>query len=93
MIAQNRYLKGERSFPVDYLRKDGDRKRAEAEQVKEKIYRRNLLKNVVMRMIIAIVERKNRPSLGEVMAVYRKKKHEPNAKEQFQEKLRKLYGD
>ena len=55
--------------------------------------RRNLLKNVVMRIIVEIRERKNRPKLEEVMAVYRKQKDEPNAKEKFQEKFIKLYAN
>jgi len=51
------------------------------------------MKNVVMRIVEEIRERKKRPKLEEVMAVYRKQKHEPNAKESFQEKFIKLYGN
>ncbi len=91
MIAQNRYLKGERSYPVDYFK--DDRKEKETPEMFEERVRRNLLKNVVMRIIVEIRERKNRPKLEEVMAVYRKQKDEPNAKEKFQEKFIKLYAN
>ena len=81
MIAQNRYLKGERSYPADYLK--DDRKEKETPEIFEERVRRNLLKNVVMRIVVEIRERKNRPKLEEVMAVYRKQKHEPDAKIKF----------
>jgi len=90
LIAQNRYLKGERSFPVDYIRMDLKIKNTVAEQAA--LFRKNLLKNVVMRLVVEGRERKKRPKLGEVLSVYRRKKHEPNAKEAFQEKFIKLYG-
>lgn len=54
--------------------------------------RRNLLKNVVMRIVIEARERKRRPKLGEVIGVYRRHKNEPDAKERFQEKFIKLYA-
>ena len=41
------------------------------------------LKNVVMRIVIEIRERKKRPKLSDFMEVYRTKKAEPNAKERF----------
>ena len=81
LIAQNRLLKAEKTYPVDYLRKD--LKDDEDQAYQDAIYRRNLLKNVVMRIVVEIWERKKRPKLGDVMKVYRSKKHEPNAKEQF----------
>ena len=46
-----------------------------------------------MRIVVDIRERANKPSLSEVIKLYRSKKHEPNAKEHFQEKFVKLYGD
>ena len=55
--------------------------------------RRNLLKNTVMRIVLAVRERKKRPKLSEVMKVWREQKHLDNAKEQFQEKFRKLYAN
>ena len=42
----------------------------------EATIRKNLLKNVVMRLVLAVRERKKRPKLNEVMAVYRKQRHE-----------------
>ena len=43
--------------------------------------RRNLLKNTVMRIVLAVRERKKRPKLSEVMNVWRDQKHLDNAKE------------
>lgn len=57
------------------------------------ITRKNLLKNVAMRIVEEARERKKRPKLSEVMDIYRAKKHEPGAKELFQEKFIKLYGN
>ncbi len=42
-------------------------------------YRENSLKNVVMRIIIEIRERKKRPKLADFIAVYREKKNEAGA--------------
>lgn len=36
-----------------------------------------------MRIIIEIRERKKKPKLSDFLNVYREKKHEPNAKEEF----------
>ena len=41
--------------------------------------RENALKNVVMRIIIEIRERKKRPKLSDFIAVYREKKQEAGA--------------
>jgi len=59
----------------------------------ERTARRNLLKNVVMRVVMKVREDKKRPKLGDVLAIYREKKNEPGAKELFQEKFIKLYGN
>lgn len=59
----------------------------------ERTARRNLLKNVVMRIVMKVREDKKRPKLGDVLAIYRTKKYEPGAKELFQEKFIKLYGN
>lgn len=45
-----------------------------------------------MRIILEIRERKRRPKLSDFMGLYRKKKHLPNAKEDFQKKFLLLYG-
>lgn len=47
----------------------------------EMVQRELIFKNVVMRIIIDIRERKKRPKLSDFMAVYMTKKDEPNAKE------------
>lgn len=89
-------MKGERSFPVDYIKFDPKTKE-ETSELLEKTSRRNLFKNVVLRIIMGVRERKKRPSLQEVMSVYRKQKADnPNAvdvKEKFQEKFIKLYSN
>lgn len=46
-----------------------------------------------MRIVNEARERKRRPKLGEVISVYRRNKHQPGAKEKFQEKFRKLYSN
>ena len=51
--------------------------------VDKRYMRQNILKNTIMRIIIEIRERKNRPKLSDFLAVYRMKKDEPNAKEEF----------
>ena len=61
-------------------------------------YRENCLKNVIMRIIIEIRERKKRPKLADFIAVYREKKNEAGAsqsmvKAEFQNKFRMLYGE
>jgi len=43
------------------------------------LYRRNILKNVVYRIIIKIRDIKKRPKLGDVLAAFNDKKN-PNAK-------------
>ena len=91
-LAYNRYLKAERSYPLDYLIKYPN-KQGYIQEDLAKIYRKNLLKNVTMRIVNEIRERKKRPKLSEVMDIYRARKDEPDAKEKFQEKFIKLYGD
>ena len=64
----------------------------------EQVNRENALKNVVMRIIIEIRERKKRPNLADFIAIYREKKNEPGAskdavKKEFQNKFKMLYGD
>lgn len=58
----------------------------------ESVERGLSIKNVVMRMIVDIRERKKRPKLSDFMAVYRTKQNEPGAKEQFQKKFTMLYS-
>ena len=85
-------MKAERSYPVDYLKYEPKDK----ETPLEKTFRRNLLKNVVMRIVLSVRERKKQPKLSEVMDVWRKQKANSDdaadAKEKFQEKFIKLYS-
>ena len=77
LIYQNKILKQEKKFPCDYVMKLS---RIEDQSVSDgQAARENSLKNVVMRIIIEIRERKNRPKLSDFIAVYREKKAEQGA--------------
>ena len=89
LYFQNRILKQERKFPLDYIMKVPRTIGAVSEDMAS---RENSLKNVVMNIIIQIRERKKRPKLSDFMAVYKTKRDEPNAKELFQKKFRMLYS-
>ena len=55
MIAQNRYLKAGFSYPIDYIKVESAQttaSKAIAEKIKQKALRRNLFKNVIMRIVI-----------------------------------------
>lgn len=54
--------------------------------------RENALKNVVMRIVIEIRDRKKKPKLRDFIALYRSKKDQPGAKEEFQKKFKLLYS-
>ena len=91
-LAYNRYLKAERSYPLDYLMKFPNKGTYEEEDI-DRIQRKNLLKNVTLRIINDIRERKKRPSLKDLVYQYELRKDQPNAKEMFQNWLMKLYGE
>lgn len=55
-------------------------------------HREIMFKNVVMRIVIDIRDRKKKPKLSDFLNVYRKKKDQPNAKEEFQKKFLLLYA-
>jgi len=68
---QNRILKQEKKFPLDYIMQVPK----QIDQVDEEQARReNVLKNVVMRIVIEIRERKKRPNLSSFLKVYKEKK-------------------
>ena len=54
----------------------------------EKTNRRNLLKNVVMRLVSQIRQRKKLPKLGEIMEIYRKKRAENFGENLFEAKMK-----
>lgn len=74
LILQNKYLKKNQKYPCDYIvhmpRHMMQDTNAEA------LYRTNCLKNVVMRIIAEIREKKKRPKLSDFIACYRGKKNE-----------------
>ena len=102
LIAQNRFLKSDRPYPVDYLKIDPNQENIEQTlsdyQLQKKTYVKNLYKNCVMRIIVENRERNNRPKLGEVIDVYLSRKNETpeekvdDLKKQFRDKLTKLYS-
>ena len=94
LIYQNKILKQERKFPCDYVM----RVPRTIQMNDDMAYRQNGLKNVVMRIIIDIRNRKNKPKLTHFIQVYREKKRESGAskaaiKAEFQNKFRMLYGE
>ena len=71
LAFQNRILKQEKKFPLDYIMQVPKAiERVDEEQAK----RENVLKNVVMRIVIDIRERKKRPKLSDFLKVYKEKK-------------------
>lgn len=90
LYYQNKILKQEKKFPLDYIMKIP--KTIGGTITDEMATRENHLKNVVMNIVIQIRERKKRPKLSDFMAVYKLKKDEPNAKELFQKKFMMLYS-
>ena len=48
------------------------------------------LKNVVMRIIIEIRERKKRPKLSDFLKVYKSRQNEKDAKDRFKKKFQML---
>ena len=50
------------------------------------------LKNVVMRIIIEIRERKKRPKLSDFLKVYKSRQNEKDAKDRFKKKFQMLYA-
>ena len=73
LIYQNKILKQERKFPCDYVL---HMPRNLIRMTEEQCYRENALKNVIMRIVIEIRERKKRPNLSDFVAIYREKKNE-----------------
>ena len=55
-------------------------------------FRENRFKNVVMRIVIEIRDRKKKPKLSDFLKVYKAKKDQPNAKAEFQKKFMLLYS-
>lgn len=93
LIYQNKILKQERKFPCDYVM----RLPKHMNCTDAMSFRENCLKNVVMRIVIEIRERKKRPKLSDFIEVYREKKSQQGAdavsiKQEFQNKFRMLYG-
>lgn len=86
LIYQNKILKQERKFPCDYVMKEP--KIFPGQVNLAQIQRENALKNVVMRIIIEIRERKKRPKLSDFIEVYRKKKELEGADDESAAKIK-----
>lgn len=61
------------------------------------MYRQNCLKNVVMRIVLEIRDRRKRPKLSDFINIYKEKKNEAGAsksmvKAEFSSKFKMLYG-
>ena len=68
LYYQNKILKQEKKFPLDYIMKIP---KTIGTLTDETASRENALKNVVMNIVIQIRERKKRPKLSDFMAVYK----------------------
>ena len=86
LYFQNRILKQEKKFSLDYIVKMPKSKVPD-----DVIDRENRLKNICMNFVIDIRDRKKRPKLSDFMAVYKSQKNEPDAKVKFQKKMKMLY--
>ena len=82
LIYQNKILKLERKYPCDYVARYPKYLRPNPPSDAAN-NRNNALKNVIMRIIINIRDRRKRPKLSDFIAVYREKKNE-------KEKLQRL---
>ena len=97
LIYQNKILKLERKYPCDYVARYPKYLRPNPPSDAAN-NRNNALKNVIMRVIINIRDRRKRPKLSDFIAVYREKKNEKdadamNVKREFQNKFHMLYGE
>lgn len=97
LIYQNKILKLERKYPCDYVARYPKYLRPNPPSDAAN-NRNNALKNVIMRIIINIRDRRKRPKLSDFIAVYREKKNEKdadamNVKREFQNKFHMLYGE
>lgn len=93
LAYQNKILKQEKKFPLDYIMKIPEA----IESISlEMALRENKLKNVAMRVIIDIRERRRKPKLRDFIQKYKEKLAETpdkrGAKEEFQRKFKLLYG-
>ena len=70
-------MKIDRKYPCDYVAHYP--KFVRSSYSDEQAYRNNTIKNVVMRMVVNIRERRKRPKLSDFIAVYREKKNEKDA--------------
>jgi hypothetical protein len=83
---QNRILKQAQTYPLDYIMRV-------PHQTDDEIFRlENQIKNVVMRIVIEIRERKKKPKLKDFIQLYKTKKNIKGSKEEFQKKFKLLYS-
>ena len=79
----------EKRYPLDYIMRVPQR----IEQIDDDaVHRQNQLKNVVMRIIIDIRDRKKKPKLKDFLQLYRTKKNTAGSKEEYRKKFYLLYG-
>lgn len=82
-------LRQEKKYPLDYIMQVPSTV-STLDDAQER--RENRFKNVVMRIVIDIRDRKKKPKLSDFLKVYRTKKSEPTAKVEFQRKFLLLYA-
>ena len=91
LIYQNKILKQERKYPLDYITKyvntrDDENERAQRDR------RRNSIKNVIMRIVVEIRERKEKPKLSDLIAASKQQQQFKDMK-QWKDKVIQLYSD
>lgn len=89
LFYQNRILKQDKKFPVDYIQAIPKSIPGFSDEMAS---RELTLKNVVMRIIIEIRERKKRPKLSDFLKVYKSRQNEKDAKDRFKKKFQMLYA-
>lgn len=89
LIHWNKILKQERKYPLDFIaQKISDP--TNADSAKEK--RRNSIKNVIMRIVVEIRERKEKPKLSDLIAASKQQQQFKDIK-QWKDKVIQLYTD
>ena len=89
LFYQNRIRKQDKKFPVDYIQAIPKSIPGFSDEMAS---RELTLKNVVMRIIIEIRERKKRPKLSDFLKVYKSRQNEKDAKDRFKKKFQMLYA-
>ena len=93
LIYQNKILKQERKYPLDYISQPLNPKLVADPALREKKDKhRNSIKNVIMRIVVEIRERKEKPKLSDLIAASKQQQQFKDMK-QWKDKVIQLYTD